>query len=957
MKQIRYIYTLLLGSLIAFCMGCTTDNELLPEPSEVNPGDNFEVTFNLGQMNVPVATRAEGGDKNGSPLTNLYMVVLESEKKQISDKDICVAVIEPTFKNKEEDKDNGYLLATYSFKFKPEKKEDGTSKTYHLLAIANTIVDTSTSVLEIGKTKEEIAKGLSFSLDNIVNQTEVYKLPLWGELSNIQELYEEKVKKEDKVTPAIRLVPATAKMAVQLKNEIKYTLISASLYNYNESGYHAYQRHGTVAPEIHGLNVNISIKKGPEELMDNPSTTRAEENTDSTKSKEDTDFTKSNEVFLTESNPDEMDSPTFVILGLKKEGATKAEYFRIDFKNPGSESDLLPIVRNTYYEFKIISIGEGSGASSAEDAINNQGQKIEYELAVFDDFVSNMFYTPEGYFIGMGEIADSYLEGQDVYLPIQTNYPISTLVDLLKEKKIKITLAGKSSTILDGVFFDNHKIWGPSFVIPYKSIEANMDEGKNSLDIMVQFNDFNKNEYEFGKFTIQFAPELTSFKLTDARIVRGGDEGDAITQLFIDGEEALHTLRVYYEYEGDIPKDTEFKITTPRVGGVRFSGDFNTEKVNESGHYFELTAEGTAKMDSVNLATRKEEVKSFLIDASEIRKHFHIANEEKIVDKLYCNIPFVPTQDAFQLRVAVIMKTLADDTNLFFHIRERKDFGQLRNQEQLILTEEGNASNPTYLKNFHVILTLDTYLPKEVKEALIKYMKSDIYNPSLCVGKDKLEYTDSFGDTHKLVTKPVWMYTHPQTEKDDGKLKKFLTDFGKDPDDKDGGNLMVVGLYDKPEYLVNNGTFYRFDLDYAFNNVFKKEFHSIYKKEPVPTIHIYVQPDVFKSNFTRSYLKKERNLVGFQHSKYNFCWWSMPRMFQGISDEKETGIGSSKYAGEAFFSDYSFHHSNNKRIIDDMLAPLYALYKDKLKTKPYMHHGEIENLFGYPLVHFKIEYK
>ena len=100
-------------------------------------------------------------------------------------------------------------------------------------------------------------------------------------------------------------------------------------------------------------------------------------------------------------------------------------------------------------------------------------------------------------------------------------------------------------------------------------------------------------------------------------------------------------------------------------------------------------------------------------------------------------------------------------------------------------------------------------------------------------------------------------------------------------------------------------------------------------------------------NFTDVYYTPESlqngldlaKIVFFKDKSYNYFW-----------------AGTS-----AFFENDAFDYKkseHNKEMVNRILAPLKGLInEDYLGKTPAMHYEKTESLFGYPLVHFKIEYK
>ena len=910
MKNKKYIINYLLGlAILLLSAACVQDDTLPFEPNEGGDGTNFNLTLDLKGMNRPNVTRAA----TESPFENISFLIFEGESTNgvIAESAKCVAIIEnPEVKKeestkKENEDENEPITYTYAFQFKPKKDSN-----YQLVVIAN---NNSKVPITEESTYKEVRDAAIFNIPTEgadANKADLQKYPFWGELSN----FTEGMTSTSQISLRLQLIPAVAKLTVGFSESLTgWTVSEVFLYHGNKQGNIAYSYHEGESPAIYGLNSKHSPEKSIK-LSGTPAQP---------------------EFYITEANKN-IETPARIVVGLKK--GTETKYFRLDFKKPSStELEYMDVVRNTHYSFTINAI-HSDGSATADEAAENISQKIEYDLAVWDNFINDMFYTQNGKYIGVGVGKDAFIAGteiqEDAVLPLQTNYDEEDLRTWLKNTK-----GGKGSIKVYSQYDFNKtpiegnlkvlKEYGLSLVIPYDNLKNYLKN--NEVSLVIEFQDDLGNKYTFTDLEIRYAVPIKSFKLTDAKFITNENDFSEGTQVFFSLNKNLgHTLKVEYEYDlgGATVPDKPIAIRTPTIGGVWFEGNLKLgeKKDNAGKFYFILTAQGKVTMNDPKNIAWNEEMKLFPIDASAIRKHFYIENEANIKDKLYCNIPFISNKDEVQYKVLLVYDEVDYDKSY-------------KNFKEHISSKLGNVSlNPTELKEYsnayssHATLFLkseiDTYLHPYPGAALDKIL--ELYD-------------------EKIVNTKIF-------EKDN-----FYRVFLHCSHGKKGGRVNIH------ETIL--GTYYEKITDYV----------RTYEKSP---IWVTYTAEGIEGSSTNNPLPLQHELdlleISRKTNKIKFAWDTRPKK-EFVSNVysrnvREPTALSPKYAyihffkgtkynyfwagTSAFFENNSMENENNKEMVNRILAPLKGLINpDCLGKSPFMHYEKKETIFGYPLVNFEIRYE
>lgn len=93
---------------------------------------------------------------------------------------------------------------------------------------------------------------------------------------------------------------------------------------------------------------------------------------------------------------DPVATPTCLVVGGYYDGLGTLSYYRVDFDSKAVGHPLGQILRNHKYIFSIKQVN-GSGYSTPEDALNNTDHTIVATIHVWDENISNMYFSPSHY--------------------------------------------------------------------------------------------------------------------------------------------------------------------------------------------------------------------------------------------------------------------------------------------------------------------------------------------------------------------------------------------------------------------------------------------------------------------------------------------------------------------------------------------------------------------------------
>lgn len=905
MKNKKYIINYLLGlCILLFSAGCVQDDTLPFEPNEGGEGTNFNLTLDLKGMNRPNVTRAA----TDSPFENISFLIFErgiTPGGVIEDEAKCVAIIEnPEVKQEEsikEEKEDVKESITYAFQFKPKKDKD-----YHLVVIANG-TQKITEESEYKAVREAAIFDISRE-ETDASKADFKKYPFWGELFN----FTGEMNSASEISLRLQLIPAVAKVTVGFSESLTgWTVSEVFLYHGNKQGNIAYGYHEGESPAIYGLN----SKDSPETSIKLSGTPTQPE------------------FYITEANKN-IEKPARIVVGLTpKDGETK--YFRLDFKKPSStELEYMDVVRNTHYSFTINAI-HSDGSDSADEAAEKISQKIEYDLAAWDNFINDMFYTKDGKYIGVGVGKDAFIAGtekkEDAVLPLQTNYDEEELRIWLKN-----TNGGKGSIKVYSQYdlinytrieakLEVLKEYGLSIVISYDDIQEHLKN--NEVPLAIKFQDDLGNGYIFKDLVIRYAVPIKSFKLTNASFIEKDQVFYSLKQFnYPQYPNNKTTLKVEYEYDsgGATVSDKSIDIRTPTIGGVWFDGTLKLgeHKDTDGKFYFILTAQGKVMMNDPKHIAWNEEIKLFPIDASAIRKHFYIENEAEIKDKLYCNIPFISNRETVQYKVLLVNKVnyANDHTSLKNYIEN-----QLGGKSVAFVNNiEPEYYYDAYSHHATLFLMTDIDVSSESQNKILELYDEEIVNTEIF---DKPEFYR------------VFLHCSHGSEAN-GKSHILETILGTT--NYNSGEFIRerhrrVNVQYTAEGIDGESNDNKIDLQLGRTTDTNKIKYK-WRARPNET----VVSDVYSFNTD----EKEGTIITtkvkyayvhfFRGTAYNYFW-----------------AGTS-----AFFENKSMENKNNKEMVDRILRPLKGLIKQEFLGKtPAMHYNGKESLFGYPLVHFKIEYE
>ncbi len=634
MKKLnRYIWLITILHLLILSSSCMND-DLVDASTDnlIEEGEQFKVNISVDHLKKPIFTRADS--ESESPFGSLHFLIFKAkntiqiDSKQRADEseglhgeDVLVEVVKNLKLIKKEEKN-----FHYSFSFKAEEKT-----TYNLVVVANTELPTT---LKPGETTlSDLSSSLTFHLSDIFSKTKediTKSIPLWAELYAFYH-------KENNKTPTtptqvdVPLIPAVAKVSLSFK-EANQKIIEVWLHKANKIGNIPYKDDSS----FWGLNVNESSSEEWFQLL--------------SESKTDDESLSELSYYLTEAYSNNKKDCACLVVKIAD------KFYRIDFREGDSEDlNLLPVVRNNHYVFTITGVGENSGSTNKEDALDNIYQKIEYEMATWEDFILDMHYDSDGKYIGIGVSKKNHLKEEDILLSIQTNFTSTEIKKFLKNKKLMVDVKKDGTTTTIPLSNEVELVTGVKW---YLKIPYQEDFNEQELSITINY----ERKHDFGPFHVRYGKLLEYFRITDASWnTSETGSGASGNQVFYAVHESKPNIpfvnraldvKFVYKVGGDEEINVE-EFVTNTIDDMYFKCDgFKLDPKGETGS-FQMKYQGSGPTinnfqkngkDVENLVVRDTLIYDFEIDLSEqLDPYFDKKQSSNRVDRLRFRVPIVGT--------------------------------------------------------------------------------------------------------------------------------------------------------------------------------------------------------------------------------------------------------------------------------------------------------------------------
>lgn len=271
--------------------------------------------------------------------------------------------------------------------FKAKLKYSNTN--VRLVVIANS--RSSMKDFPEGTLKENVLNDLVFEASNVwptPSGGRFKGFPMWGETASVSINPSEKL-------PEVSLIRALAKIDVVVDAESGPSLGFGNKFKLHQVSVHNFVDKGYISPNKDGFQNNKVTQPNVSSAWS--ASSRKDYSVIPSSSNINQEFFR--EIYVPESKPES----TCIIVAAYYDNSAQPRFYRLDFANEVVQGvpQYLPILRNHRYYFNITGLNN-SGYATYNEAANNKGSNLVYDLKIVDERINNIHYNNQ-YYLGTNE--------------------------------------------------------------------------------------------------------------------------------------------------------------------------------------------------------------------------------------------------------------------------------------------------------------------------------------------------------------------------------------------------------------------------------------------------------------------------------------------------------------------------------------------------------------------------